>query len=268
MLELTKSVLEIQNATLTIDGRQLWSELNLSVAPGEFIAVIGSNGSGKTSLLRAILGQLKLDSGVIKFDGEPVALGSSSIGYIPQQRTLEEANDVLVKDLVRFGLAGHKLGFFLPSTKAKKKVIEALRCADAENFANRSFGKLSGGEQQRVRIAQAIVSEPKLLLCDEPLSALDMQQQQIVSSLIKREAKEHSTAVLFVTHDVNPVLDMVDRVLYLANGKFSIGTPDEVLTSEMLTKLYGTPVDVLRSQGRIVVVGATEHDHHPGELWH
>lgn len=265
---MTNPILQIHNATLTIDGKQLWSGLNLDVAPGEFIAVIGSNGSGKTSLLKAILGQLKLDSGEIKLDGEPIGLGNSNIGYIPQQRALEEASDVLVSDLVRFGLAGHKLGFFLPSIKAKKKVIEALRCADAEDFASRSFGKLSGGEQQRVRIAQAIVSEPKLLLCDEPLSALDMQQQQIVSTLIKREAKEHETAVLFVTHDVNPVLDMVDRVLYLANGRFSIGSPDEVLTSEMLTKLYGTPVDVLRNQGRIVVVGATEHDHHPGEVWH
>lgn len=265
---MTNPILQIHNATLTIDGRQLWSELNLDVAPGEFIAVIGSNGSGKTSLLKAILGQLELDSGEIKLDGEPIGLGNSAIGYIPQQRSLEEASDVLVSDLVRFGLAGHKLGFFLPSIKSKKKVIEALRCADAEDFVSRSFGKLSGGEQQRVRIAQAIVSEPKLLLCDEPLSALDMQQQQVVSTLIKREAKEHETAVLFVTHDVNPVLDMVDRVLYLANGKFSIGSPDEVLTSEMLTKLYGTPVDVLRNQGRIVVVGATEHDHHPGEVWH
>jgi len=264
---LTKQLLEIQNATLTVDGRRLWSELNLSVSPGEFIAVIGSNGSGKTSLLKAILGQLQLDSGKILFENEEISLGHPNIGYIPQQRTLEEANDVLVSDLVRFGLSGHKLGFFLPSAKAKAKVAEALRCADAEEFASRNFGKLSGGEQQRVRIAQAIVGEPKLLLCDEPLSALDMQQQQIISSLIKREAKEHQTAVLFVTHDVNPVLDMVDRVLYLANGKFSIGTPDQVLTSQVLSDLYGTPVDVIRNHGRIVVVGASDHDHHHGEVW-
>lgn len=261
-------MLAIKNATLNLDQRVLWSDLNLDVAPGEFIAVIGSNGSGKTSLLKAILGQLKLDSGEILFENTKISLGDSNIGYIPQQRTLEEANDVLVSDLVRFGLAGHKLGFFLPSSKAKAKVVEALRCADAEEFANKSFGKLSGGEQQRVRIAQAIVGEPKLLLCDEPLSALDMQQQQIISALIKREAREHETAVLFVTHDVNPVLDMVDRVLYLANGRFSIGSPDQVLTSEVLSKLYGAPIDVIRNQGRIVVVGATEHDHHHGELWH
>ncbi|MEY4654854.1 MAG: metal ABC transporter ATP-binding protein [Rhodoluna sp.] len=264
---MTNKLLEIQNATLTVDGRRLWSELNLTVSPGEFIAVIGSNGSGKTSLLKAILGQLELDSGSILFEDKEITLGHPNIGYIPQQRTLEEANDVLVSDLVRFGLAGHKLGFFLPSLRVRNKVVEALRCADAEEFASRSFGKLSGGEQQRVRIAQAIVGEPKLLLCDEPLSALDMQQQQIISALIKREAKEHQTAVLFVTHDVNPVLDMVDRVLYLANGKFSIGTPDQVLTSEVLSGLYGTPVDVIRNQGRIVVVGATDHDHHLGEVW-
>lgn len=260
-------VLEISNASLTLGDQQLWSKLNLEVKPGEFIAVIGSNGSGKTSLLKSILGQIKLSEGSISFLGKEVGNGNSNIGYIPQQRALEEASQVLVRDLVRFGLSGHKYGVFMPSIRANNKVNEALKCADAVQFAKKSFGSLSGGEQQRVRIAQAIVGDPALLLCDEPLSALDLQQQQIVSELIKREAKEHNTAVLFVTHDINPVLDMVDRVLYLANGSFSIGKPDEVLTSEVLSKLYGTPIDVLRNHGRIVVVGASHHDHHPEERW-
>jgi len=271
--QLANSVLKISNATLALDSKVLWSDLNLEVAAGEFIAVIGANGSGKTSLLKSILGQLKLNRGTVQFNesthGENwhnVESGSSSVGYIPQQRTLEEANEILVKDLVRFGLSGHRYGFFLPSHKAKAKVVEALRCADAFQFADQAFGQLSGGEQQRVRVAQSIVSDPKLLLCDEPLSALDLQQQSIVSELIKREAKEHNTAVLFVTHDVNPVLDMVDRVLYLANGKFKIGTPDEVFNDKVLSELYGTKVEVLKTNGRIVVLGAGSHDHHDGEV--
>lgn len=261
------NTLTINNATLAFGGKTVWANLNLDVKPGEFIAVIGSNGSGKTSLLRAILGQLKLASGEIQLNGKSIGLGDSALGYIPQKRSLEEANDVLVKDLVRFCLSGHRLGFFLALTKENKKVREALACADALHLENKTFGELSGGEQQRVRVAQAIVSDPKLLLCDEPLSALDLQQQLVVSELIKREAKEHSTAVLFVTHDVNPVLDMVDRVLYLANGQFRIGSPDEVLTSAVLSELYETQIDVVRNQGRIIVVGATHHDHHPEEEW-
>ena len=261
-----KSLLNISNATLTIGDKTLWHDLNLDVAPGEFIAIIGANGSGKTSLLKAVLGQLKLSAGTIRFDDELVQHGSELIGYIPQNRALEESSAVMVKDLVRFGLSGHKLGIFLPTRNLSRKVKEALKCADVLHLANKNFAELSGGEQQRVRVAQAIISDPKLLLCDEPLSALDLQQQQIVSELIKSEAKEHNAAVLFVTHDVNPVLDMVDRVLYLANGSFSIGTPDEVFRSEVLSELYGTKVEVIRTQGRIVVVGAGNQDHHDGEV--
>jgi zinc/manganese transport system ATP-binding protein len=129
-------------------------------------------------------------------------------------------------------------------------------------------GALSGGELQRLRVGQAVIAEPRLILADEPLSALDLQQQKAVADLLDRERREHDAAVLFVTHDINPVLNMVDRVLYLANGKFSVGTPDEVLRSEVLSELYGTPVDVVRNQGRIVVIGTHEHDHHPDEEWH
>ena len=258
-------VLSIKQASLEIDGRLLWRNLNLEVSSGEFIAIIGANGSGKTSLLKAILGQLKLTSGEIRFDNKLVGLGNNQIGYIPQHRALEEATNVKVRDLVRFGLNGHKLGMFLPLAKSTKRIQEAMVCADVLHLAGKNFAELSGGEQQRVRVAQAIVSDPKMLLCDEPLSALDLQQQEIVSDLIKDEAIDHKTAVLFVTHDVNPVLDMVDRVLYLANGSFSIGTPEEVFRSEVLSELYGTKVEVLRNKGRIVVVGAGSHDHHEEE---
>ena len=259
------SVLTIHDATLVIDEKQLWKDLNLEVKPGEFIAIIGANGSGKTSLLKAILGQIKLTKGKIRFGLELVGKGNPHIGYIPQQRALDDAANILVKDLVRFGYSGHKLGVFSAFGKTNKKVRDALECADAVHLANKNFSELSGGEQQRVRVAQAIVSDPSMLLCDEPLSALDLQQQQIVSELIKREAKDHNTAVLFVTHDVNPVLDMVDRVLYLANGSFSIGTPDEVFRSDVLSNLYGTKVDVIRNNDRIVVVGAGTQDHHEGD---
>ena len=262
-----KEILRIKDATLELDGLTLWSDLNLDVQPGEFIAVIGSNGSGKTSLLRSILGQLPLKTGKVFFDYEEADHGSSRIGYIPQQRNTDEAGVVLVKDLVRFGLNGHKAGVFVPKASERKKIEAALAATGVAEHANQAFGALSGGQQQRVRVAQAVIGDPLLLLCDEPLSALDLQQQKAVSELIYQQAKAHGAAVLFVTHDVNPVLDMVDRVLYLANGKFKIGTPDEVLRSEVLSELYGTQVDVVRNQGRIVVVGTQTHDHHPDEVW-
>ena len=142
-----------------------------------------------------------------------------------------------------------------------------LDCIDAHELANEKIGQLSGGELQRFRVGQAVIGEPDLILADEPLTGLDLAQQKTIADLLDQERRDHNAAVLFVTHDVNPILSMVDRVLYLANGQFRIGTPDEVLRSDVLSELYGTPVDVVRNQGRIVVVGTAEHHHHEHEEW-
>jgi zinc/manganese transport system ATP-binding protein len=267
-------VLQIQHATLGYEGRAVWTDLNLDVAPGEFIAIIGTNGSGKTSLLRAILGQERLNAGRILLGGKPVGHGSRAIGYIPQGRALDQNTPLLARDLLSMGLTGHRYGLPLGSRKAKARVEHILDCIDGHQLASLPVGQLSGGQLQRFRVGQAVIDEPDLILADEPLSALDLAQQGILAELIDRERKDHEAAVLFVTHDVNPVLSMVDRVLYLANGQFKIGTPDEVLRSDVLTELYGTPIDVVRNQGRIVVVGTPHSAHHPDhehtgdEVWH
>jgi zinc/manganese transport system ATP-binding protein len=195
-----------------------------------------------------------------------VAHGNTKIGYVPQHRAVDSGLPLRVIDAVRFGLDGHSYGIPLPSLSKRKLALEALRSVDAESLAQKPVGSLSGGEMQRVRVAQALISHPRLILADEPLSALDLHHQQVVSSLIA-ERRQEGTAVLFVTHDVNPVIDYVDRVLYLAQGKYSIGTPDEVLRSEVLSDLYGAEIDVVRNQGRIVVLGAHDHDHHEDEEW-
>lgn len=260
------TLLEIQDATLSFADRVLWSDLNLSVQPGEFIALIGANGSGKSMLLKTILGQQELSSGQIRFQGNQLAGGSTEIGYIPQHRSLDSELPLRVGDLVRFGLDGHKPGISLPTKAAKEMVMSALQQVDAEHLANEPVGKLSGGEMQRVRVAQALISRPKLLLADEPLSALDLGHQAQISELIA-DTKAKETAVIFVTHDVNPIIDYVDRVLYLASGRYSIGTPDEVLQSSVLSELYGTEIDVVRNQGRVVVLGAHDHGHHEDEQW-
>ncbi len=262
-------VLTIEGATFGYDERPLWSDLNLDVRHGEFIAIIGSNGSGKTSLLRAILGQEQLTRGTIKLNGKPISAGSRSIGYIPQSRSVEANTPLRGKDLLTMGLNGHRFGLPFTSRKDKARVEHILDCIDGHELARLPIGQLSGGQLQRFRVGQAVVDEPDLILADEPLSALDLAQQSILADLIDRERKDHSAAVLFVTHDVNPVLDMVDRVLYLANGAFKIGTPDEVLRSDVLSELYGAPVDVVRNQGRIAVIGAmgADHEHHSHEEW-
>lgn len=260
------ALLEVERASLSFQDRTLWSDLSFSVEPGEFIALIGANGSGKSMLLKAILGQQPLSSGAIRFQSRPLPGGSTDIGYIPQHRAVDSDLPLTVTDLVRFGLDGHKPGISWPSKISKELVLKALGQVDAVHLADEPVGKLSGGEMQRVRVAQALIGKPKLLLADEPLSALDLGHQAQISELIA-QTKAKETAVVFVTHDVNPIIDYVDRVLYLASGRYSIGTPDEVMQSSVLSELYGTEIDVVRNQGRIVVLGAHDHEHHEDERW-
>lgn len=258
-------VLSLRAAALGFGSRTLWSGLDLDVHAGEFVAVLGPNGSGKTSLLKTILGQQALDSGSIALGGRPVRRGDRRIGYIPQQKLIPAGTPMRARDLVALGVNGHRWGLPITTRADRAQTEKLIDAVGARRYADTPVGSLSGGEQQRLRVAQALAGDPALLLCDEPLLSLDLQHQRGVSELIDRRRRDHGSAVVFVTHDVNPVLGMVDRVLYLAGGRFRTGTPDEVLRSDVLTDLYGTPVDVIRSRGRIVVVGipdAETHDHH------
>ncbi|SDY73451.1 metal ABC transporter ATP-binding protein [Herbiconiux ginsengi] len=267
---MTDPVLTLRDASLSFGSRTLWSGLDLDVQPGEFIAVLGSNGSGKSSLLKVILGQQKLTSGSISFLGAPGRRGDRRIGYVPQQKLADDGTPLRARDLVGLGLSGHRWGVPLPSATRRREVDALLAAVGATEYANVGVSTLSGGEQQRVRIGQALAGDPRLLLCDEPLLSLDLTHQRAVSELIDRQRRERDFGVLFVTHDINPILDMVDRVLYLAGGGFRIGSPSEVLRSEVLSELYGSHVDVIRTHGRVIVVGAPdvsaehpEHGDHP-----
>ena len=189
--------------------------LDLDVAPGEFLAVLGPNGSGKTSLLRVLLGMQPLTSGTAEIAGQPVRRGDKRIGYIPQQRAFDPTVTVRGVDLVGFGLDGHRWGLGWRHRKQRRqRVGTALQAVEATGYAHRPVGLLSGGEQQRLRVAQALVSEPALLPGDEPLLSLDVAHQRRVSQLIAKQARETGASVLFVTHEINPVLLLVDRVLY------------------------------------------------------
>jgi zinc/manganese transport system ATP-binding protein len=249
--ERTSTLVALRDATLSYGKRTLWAGLDLDLRQREFVAVLGPNGSGKTSLLRVLLGLQKLTGGSLE---QPDGLG---VGYIPQQRALDPTITLRGRDLVSLGYDGHRWGFGLRGMRARKqRVDEAINAVGAEAFANRPVGLLSGGEQQRLRVAQALVCDPDILLCDEPLLSLDLAHQQAVSRLIDKRRTEAGTAVLFVTHEINPILPLVDRVLYLVDGRFRIGTPDEVMTSGVLSELYRTQIDVLRVRDQIIVVGA------------
>lgn len=252
---MTTPVISLKRAALKYGSRTLWQDLNLQVQAGEFLAVLGANGSGKTSLLKVLLGLAPLSSGQVMLDGVPARRGSRTIGYVPQQKTLAPELALRARDLVGLGLDGHKWGFRLRGRSHRARVDELLAQVGAEDYGHIPVGMLSGGEQQRLRVAQALAGNPQALLCDEPLLSLDLNHQKAVSALVGRQARENNTAVVFVTHEINPILEHVDRVLYLAGGRFTMGTPEEVMQTSVLSRLYGTDVEVLHLNGRMVVVG-------------
>ncbi len=266
------AVVRLQDAGVRLGSRWIWRHVDLEVAPGEFVAVLGPNGAGKSTLIKAALGLVPLAEGEIRVFGQPVRRGNDDVGYVPQRRTFDPDLRIRGVDLVRLGLDGARWGVPSPfadrtrSGRARtRRVEEVIRLVGAEAYAERSIGNLSGGEQQRLLIAQALVTGARMLFLDEPLESLDLSNQQAISELVQRVCQEQGVTVLLVAHDVNPILPFLDRVVYVARGQVVAGPPAEVITTEALSRLYGTTVDVLRtSDGRIVVVGQQETvSYHP-----
>jgi zinc/manganese transport system ATP-binding protein len=268
-------VIQVEDAAVALGGHTIWQEVRLSVQPGEFLTILGPNGAGKSTLLKAILGLIPLAHGMISVLGHPARRGNAAIGYVPQRRHFEADVRVRGRSIVRLGLDGGNWGPplpFLQRGKARdvaRRVQEAIDLVGAGEYADRPIGELSGGEQQRLLIAQALVTRPRILALDEPLDSLDLRNQQGVAGVIRQISRETGAAVLLVAHDINPILPAVDRVVYIAHGQVAVGTPEEVITTETLSRLYTTPIEVLRaSDGRIVVVGQPEeevsyHAHRP-----
>lgn len=246
-------------ARLAFGDRILWDDLDLSVSPGEFIAVLGPNGTGKTSLLKVLLGQQLLSAGAALVDGKEVTSGSGDIGYVPQHRPIDRDVMLVGRDLVRLGIDGNHWGV-MPLRSAKRArrraaVRQALAQVNGEPLADVRVGLMSGGELQRMRIAQALASDPMLLLCDEPLLALDPANAKLVAALIDRRRREAGTTVMVVTHEINTILPYVDRVLYLVDGRFRIGNVEQVMNTETLSTLYRADIQVVKVKDRYVVIG-------------
>jgi zinc/manganese transport system ATP-binding protein len=262
-----RALVELRGAAVRAGGRTLWSRVDVSIRSGEFVAVLGPNGVGKSTLVKAVLGLVPLAAGTLTVARSRPGAGSGLIGYLPQRRSFDPQLRVRGVDIVRLGLDGARWGVPLPgasrfSARARAdraRVDDVIRLVDAQAYAHRPISQISGGEQQRLLIAQALVSRPRLLLLDEPLDSLDLPNQSAVAALVSRICRQEGVAVMMVAHDVNPILTYLDRVVYIASGGVATGRPHDVITGPTLTRLYGTPVEVLTtSDGRLVVVGQPE----------
>lgn len=250
------SAIELENLTLTRGERTILSGVSASIDEGEFIGVFGPNGAGKTTLLHAILGLLPPGAGAIRVFGSPPGNGAVRAGYLPQKRS--GIGDLRLRgwDLVASAYEGHRWGPPILGARGRGEVAWALETVEATALAQRPVSQLSGGELQRLLLAQALLGKPKLLLLDEPLISLDPRYQQAVVELIKRVQSRLGMTVLLTAHELNPLLGFMDRVLYLGHGRAALGTTEDVITSEVLSRLYDAPIEVLRLNGRIVVVAA------------
>jgi len=258
------SVVYAEDLVAGYKDKVIWRDASFSVKRGEFIGLLGANGAGKTTLFRMLLGLSRPMAGKLELFGRQPSRGNARIGYVPQRPYIDSESRIEVIEYVRLAISGTKLGFSLGRADAERRqALDALVSVDAANLAHRSLSELSGGELQRIFFAQALVSKPDLLLLDEPLANLDIRRENELIRLVSRVIKKQNIAVLLIAHDINPLLPVVDRIIYIANGKVASGKPDEIVTSKKLSELYDSPIEVLRgSKGQLAVLGVEEALHH------
>jgi zinc/manganese transport system ATP-binding protein len=271
-----ENILEVRGVDVRLSGRKILDRVSFNIAPGEFTGLIGSNGAGKTTLFRTILGLQAASAGSVVFGGStrtggPTrprtrprtrarSRGHRQIGFVPQKFLLDPDLPLRARDLVGLGLDAHRLGVPWPSRARRALVDEMLAAVDATRFADTRVGRLSGGEQQRILIAHALIARPRLLLLDEPLANLDLRSAHEVVALLARIAREQQIAILISAHEINPLLGVMDRIVYLASGRAVSGRTDEVVRADVLSKLYGHHVDVLNVHGRVLIVAGAGED--------
>jgi zinc/manganese transport system ATP-binding protein len=255
-------IITAENLAAGYENNIVWHDASFTINRGEFVAVIGPNGAGKTTLFRLLLGLQRPSGGSIKiFDSEPKR-GNPQIGYVPQRHMIDSETNVESLELVHLAFCGHQWGFHLSAKADRKAALIALEAVGATELAHQSLNALSGGELQRIFLAEALVSKPSVLLLDEPLANLDIRRERDLLQLVNNVVRSRDVTALLIAHNINPLLPFLDKVIYIANGKVATGKPNEVLTSEVLSALYGVQIEVLRdSRGNVAIVGID--DHHP-----
>ncbi len=259
----SNDIIIAKNLSIAYGDHVVWRDANFTIEKGKFIGVLGPNGAGKTTLFRLLLGLQQPTSGELSVFGKKPGRGNPRIGYVPQRHNVDVDMAIEVLEIVRIGLSGNKWGMSLNPTEERSMALDALKIVGAENLAYRPLGKLSGGELQRVLLAEALVGKPDLLLLDEPLANLDIRRETNLVQLASDIVRSQGVTVLLIAHNINPLLPVLDSVIYIAQEHVSVGSPNEIFTSEGLTKLYGIPVEVLRdSHGRMAILGVDEAPHH------
>jgi zinc/manganese transport system ATP-binding protein len=264
------TTIELRNVSLALGDRVIFDDISLDIAAGEFVGVLGPNGAGKTTLMRAVLGLLPPRRGSIRVFGRAATRGSPEIGYMPQTRSAAAGLLLSGRNFVASAVDGHRLGLPLPGKAQRAEIERALERVGAEGLAERPLAQLSGGERQRLLLAQTLIGQPRLLLLDEPLISLDPRHQAEVVALVRSLQRSLGVTVLFSAHELNPLLGAVDRVLYLGNGQAALGAVDEVITGPILSRLYGSDIEVVRLGGRIFVMSgghdmeSAAHQHENG----
>jgi zinc/manganese transport system ATP-binding protein len=248
------NVIDLERATIEVGGRPVLSEISLSIDASEFVGVLGPNGSGKTTLMRALLGLIPPSAGSVRVLGRPPRRGNSAIGYVPQLRTVLPDLRMRGFDVVASSMNGERWGLPVLAAANRRMIEETLTTVGARHLSERPLCEMSGGERQRLLLAQALIGAPRLLLLDEPLIGLDAHYQEVAIDFVRRFSRERGIAVLFSAHELNQLLGALDRVLYLGRGRAALGTVEEVVTAPVLSRLYGTEIDVVRADGHIFVM--------------
>ena len=248
------NVIELDRATIEVGGRPVLSEISLSIGAGEFVGVLGPNGSGKTTLMRTFLGLIQPSAGIVHVFGRPPRRGNPVVGYVPQLRTVLPDLRIRGFDVIASSMNGERWGLPALSPASRRSIEETLTTVGARDLAQRPLCEMSGGERQRLLLAQALIGAPRLLLLDEPLIGLDAHHQEVAIDFIRRFSHERDIAVLFSAHELNQLLGVLDRVLYLGRGRAALGTVEEVVTAPVLSRLYGTEIDVVHAHGHIFVM--------------
>ncbi|MDE1861341.1 MAG: ATP-binding cassette domain-containing protein [Thaumarchaeota archaeon] len=253
-------ILRAENLAAGYPGKIVWQGANFSFVRGEFVAIIGPNGAGKTLLIRLLLGLKQPSKGTITVLNLPPRRGNPKIGYVPQRHLVDNDTNIECVELVRLAYSGNRWGIGMESGKERKIALEALEAVGASELAHQPLNALSGGELQRIFLAEALVSDPEILLLDEPLSNLDIRRARELVQLVNKVVRTRNVTALLVAHDINPLLPFLDKVVYIANGKAATGIPKDVLTSESLSALYGVHIEVIRdSRGNIAIIGIEDH---------